>query len=239
MVLLIISISITAFLYSSVGHAGASGYIAVMSLLSIPILLIKPTSLYLNIIVAIISSTQFIQNKHFSFKLFFPFIITSIPMAFIGGYLKLPIEVIKIFMGVLLLISALFLIFKYKEYEEVKKTNIFLQLFFGALIGLFSGITGTGGGIFLTPLILFMGWSKAKIAAGVSALFILLNSISGIVGYYASHNNSQPLWFLAIPVIIFGFIGSYLGSKKIQPKTLFIFLGLVLLIASGKLVFRL
>ena len=232
-------ISIIAFLYSSVGHAGASGYIAVMSLFGVSLSIIKPTSLLLNILVATVTSVQFIRAKYFSLKLFLPFALTSIPFAFLGGYIKIPTKEIKLVIGLLLFYSAFTLVFRFKEKKKIQEPNLFIQLLTGSIIGFFSGITGTGGGIFLTPIILLFGWANIRTTAGVSALFILFNSIAGLVGFYLSNDKFEVLWFLSFPVLLFGFIGSYMGANHYKPKLIYILLGLVLMIASAKLIFNL
>lgn len=238
--LLCLAISIVAFLYSSVGHAGASGYIAVMTLAGIPATTVKPAALTLNIAVACIASWQFWRAGHFSWRLFWPFAILSIPCAFLGGRYLLPPHILKILIGLVLLYSAarFFIARKEESNELFVPPSIPSAAGVGAGIGLLSGLTGTGGGIFLTPLMIFLRWAGTKSASAISALFILVNSISGLLGNLTS---TKQLPFFAFPVvgaaIAGGSIGSYLGSRQFSPDLIKRLLALVLLIAGLKLIF--
>jgi uncharacterized protein len=228
---------VIAFLYSSVGHAGASGYIAVMTLFSLAPAEIKPTALVLNILVATIGSWQFWRAGHFSWSLFWPFALLSFPFAFLGGYLNLPTHLFKIFVGLILFFSAVrFLMPQIKE-ETPRTPPKSVAIGVGAFLGLLSGLTGTGGGIFLTPLLLLMRWATTKNAAAISALFILLNSISGLLGNISA-TKSIPAFVLpfGIAVVVGGFMGSYLGSKRLEPTTIKRLLAVVLIIAGFKLI---
>jgi hypothetical protein len=238
--LLCLAISFVAFLYSSVGHAGASGYIAVMTLAGIPATTIKPAALVLNIAVACLASWQFWRAGHFSWRLFWPFAALSIPCAFLGGYLTLPAHILKTLIGLVLLYSAARFLISRKEpaSETYTAPSLPAAASAGAGIGLLSGLTGTGGGIFLTPLIIFLRWAGTKTASAISALFILVNSISGLLGNLTS---TKELPFFALPVvgaaILGGSIGSYLGSRQFSPDVIKRLLAIVLLIAGLKLIF--
>ncbi|PPC81266.1 MAG: hypothetical protein CTY38_09235 [Methylotenera sp.] len=236
--MLIVGVFLIAALYSSVGHAGASGYIAIMSLLSIAPDAIKPTALSLNILVASIASWQFYKAGHFSWRLFWPFAALAIPFAFVGGQLNLPTHLFKVLLGVILLYSAARFFFPSKQPLLVHEPSRFQAFTSGAGIGFLSGITGTGGGIFFTPLLLFMGWADAKRAAAVSALFVLVNSASGLAGNFAS-TKSLPAFIipLLIAVALGGTLGSYFGSRRIQATVIKKLLAIVLLIAGLKLIF--
>lgn len=238
LLLLTVGILLIAALYSSVGHAGASGYIAVMSLLSLAPDFIKPTALALNILVAAIATWQFHRAGHFSWRLFWPFAILAVPCAFLGGYVNLPTHVFKIIIGVILLLSAVRFVFDAQRSKPISEPPRFQAMGAGAGIGLLSGLTGTGGGIFLTPLLLFMGWAGAKQAAAVSALFILVNSTAGLAGYLS---NTHTLPSLIAPLFVVaalgGGIGSYLGSRRFDSAIIKRFLAVVLLIAGAKLIF--
>lgn len=236
LLLLSAGIFVIAVLYSSVGHAGASGYIAVMSLLSLAPADIKPTALALNVLVASIATWQFFSAGHFSWRLFWPFAMLSVPFAFLGGYINLPTHTFKIVLGLVLLYSALRFLFVDKYDKPVSYPPRLQALMSGAGIGLLSGLTGTGGGIFLTPLLLFKGWAKIKQAAAVSALFILVNSVAGLAGY-VSNAKSLPIFILPLFVVsaLGGSIGSYLGSRRFDAVIIKRFLAVVLLIASTKL----
>jgi uncharacterized membrane protein YfcA len=238
LVLLAAAIFAVALLYSSVGHAGASGYIAVMTLVGLAPATIKPTALALNIVVASIASVQFWRAGHFSWKLFWPFALMSVPFAFLGGYLSLPTQALKILLGVVLLLSALRLFLRPPQEADVHEPPLAPSLAAGGGLGLLAGLTGTGGGIFLTPLLLFMHWARAKQAAAVSALFILLNSISGLLGNISSTGKMPGFaWILAAVAALGGLIGSQLGSRRFDPALIKRCLAVVLVVAGAKLLF--
>jgi uncharacterized protein len=235
--LLCLAISLVAFLYSSVGHAGASGYIATMTLFGLATTVIRPTALILNILVAIIGSFQFWRAGYFSWKLFWPFALLSIPAAYFGGYLQPSAGILRILIGAVLLFSAARLFFRKKDPEQTNPPSKPVAIGVGTGLGFLSGLTGTGGGIFLTPLLLFCKWAVIRQAAAVSALFILVNSIGGLVGYFTATRSIPTLGiYLAVPAIIGGTIGSYLGSRRMAPRGIAIFLAVVLTIAGCKLI---
>lgn len=235
--ILIFAIFIIAFLYSSVGHAGASGYIAVMSLFSLAPAVIKPTALMLNILVACIATWQFWRAGHFSWRLFWPFAILSIPFAFVGGYLNLPAHTFKILVGIILLFSAVRFLLRPSEDTILGEPSPPLAIFLGSGLGLLSGLTGTGGGIFLTPLVLFKHWATAKRAAAVSAMFILVNSVSGLLGNLSSTKSFPSFAFtLAAAAVVGGSAGSYFGSQHFPHVVIRRLLAVVLLIAGTKLI---
>src|SRR5438105_5214873 len=235
---LCLAIAVIAFLYSSVGHSGASGYIAIMTLFGLTATVIRPTALVLNILVATIGSFQFWRAGHFSWKLFWPFALLSVPAAYLGGYIQPSASILRILIGLVLLFSAARLIFRRGDLAETIAPSKPTAVGVGAGLGLLSGLTGTGGGIFLTPLILFCQWARIRQAAAVSALFILVNSIGGLVGYFTAVHSVPILGiYLAIPAIIGGAIGSYLGSRRLPARGIAIFLSIVLVIAGTKLIF--
>ena len=233
-----LGIFVIAILYSSVGHAGASGYIAVMSLFSLAPEFIKPAALTLNILVASITFWQFYRSGYFRWTLFWPFAVLAIPMAFLGGYMNLPATVFNILVGIVLLTSAIRFIADPKSDEAKSTPSKPLAISSGAGLGFLAGLTGTGGGIFLTPLLLMMRWATAKNAAAVSALFILFNSISGLAGNITA-TLSLPIF--ALPLVIAavagGSIGSWMGSRRMNHIWIKRLLAAVLLIAGLKLVF--
>lgn len=236
LLLLVLGVFLIATLYSSVGHAGASGYIAIMSLLSLAPAVIKPTALSLNILVAAIATWQFYKAGHFSWKLFWPFAVLAVPCAYLGGQLNLPTHIFKLVLGLVLLYSAIRFFVLSKQTMQIKQPPRYQALAAGAGIGFLSGLTGTGGGIFLTPLLLFMGWADAKRAAAVSALFVLLNSISGLAGNLsASKALPEFIMPLLLAAALGGIIGAHFGSRRIQPESIKKLLALVLLIAGFKL----
>lgn len=233
-------IFVGALLYSSVGHAGASGYLAAMALVGVSAAVMKPTALTLNILVASIATVKFYRAGRFSFRLFWPFALASIPFAFLGGYITLPGHWYKTLVGVILLFAAykLFRIAsKAKEQPDVRHVPLWAGLLCGAVIGLLAGLTGTGGGIFLSPLLLLMGWAETRQAAGVSAAFILANSISGLLGNVSSIGSLPGFIFALAPAAILGgFIGAEFGSKRLASANLRRLLGLVLIVAGIKLI---
>src|SRR5882672_7577967 len=237
LILLCFAIAVIAFLYSSVGHAGASGYIAIMTLFGLASTVIRPTALVLNILVASIGAFQFWRAGYFSWKLFWPFALLSIPAAYVGGYLQPSASALRILIGVVLLFSSARLVFHRSDPLQTFAPSRPVAISTGAGLGFLSGLTGTGGGIFLTPLLLFCQWAHIRQAAAVSALFILVNSIGGLVGYFAAVHSLPTLGiYLAIPAIIGGTIGSYLGSRRLPTRGIAIFLAVVLTIAGCKLI---
>ena len=236
--LLACTFAIVAFLYASVGHAGASGYIAVMSLLGLAPETIRPLALVMNILVASLATWQFHRAGYFSWSLFWPFALLSLPAAFLGGSLKLPGEVLKLAIGMVILYSAWRFFGKTNEVESPRPPSWPLALASGALLGFLAGLTGTGGGIFLTPLLLLMKWATTKTAAAVSAVFILVNSTSGLLGHISATRNLPDAtgWFLGA-VLLGGFAGAHLGSHRFSHALIKRLLASVLTVAGLKLVF--
>jgi uncharacterized membrane protein YfcA len=230
-----------AILYSSVGHAGASGYLAAMALFGVAPAVMKPTALTLNILVATIATVKFYRAGCLSWRMLLPFAAASIPFAFIGGYVTLPGHWYKTTVGVILLFAAYRLFRAAREAAnktEVKRIPLWAALLSGAAIGLLSGLTGTGGGIFLSPLLLLMGWAEMRQSSGLSAAFILLNSIAGLLGNVSSIGALPSSIFVFAPAAIAGgYIGAEYGSKRVagaKPRQL---LAVVLIIAGLKLIF--
>lgn len=227
-----------AILYSSVGHGGASGYLAVMALFAIAPEITRPTALTLNLFVASIGAFQFYRSGHFDWRTFWPFAVTSVPFAFVGGMIKLPTDVYKIILGSVLLFAAFRLAWNFTRNEiELRPPSLWVALFIGAAIGLLSGLVGVGGGIFLTPILLLMHWSEAKTAAGVSALFILVNSVSGLAGNHEQVGAlPSNVWFWVLAAVAGGIVGSTLGARRFDSLTLRRILAVVLLFAGVKLI---
>lgn len=235
--LLFLAVGVVAFLYSSVGHAGASGYIATMTLFGLAPVVIRPTALVLNILVASIGTFQFWRAGHFSWRLFWPFALLSIPAAYLGGYLQPSASVLRILIGLVLLFSAARLIFRRSDPATTTLPSRSQAIGIGAGLGFLSGLTGTGGGIFLTPLLLFCRWAHIRQAAAVSALFILVNSMGGLAGYFTKKHSIPSLGLvLAVAAIVGGVIGSRLGSRHFPARTISILLAIVLTIAGVKLI---
>src|SRR5438105_3279748 len=238
LVFLCLAIAVIAFLYSSVGHAGASGYIATMTLFGLATTVIRPIALVLNILVATIGSFQFWRAGYFSWKLFWPFALLSVPAAYLGGFLQPSASVLRILIGLVLLFSAVRLIFRRGDPDQTVAPSKPTAVGVGAGLGFLSGLTGTGGGIFLTPLLLFCQWAHIRQAAAVSAAFILVNSIGGLAGYFAAVHSIPTLGImLGAAAIIGGIFGSHLGSRHFPVRTISILLAIVLSIAGMKLIF--
>lgn len=233
---------LVAVLYSSVGHAGASGYLAVMALVAISPEIMRPTALILNILVGSIATYKYYKAGSFSWSIFIPLVISSVPLAFIGGRLMLPEEIYKPVVGLILILAAwrLILIVKNGSNYEIQTPSKPILLIFGGILGFLSGITGVGGGIFLSPLLVFLRWAPLKVVSGITAAFILVNSIAGILGMISFETRIQPsIFFWSLAVIIGGFIGSEFGSKHLGNRAIFLLLSLVLLIGGLKMILML
>jgi hypothetical protein len=236
--LLVALIFVVAALYSSVGHAGASGYLAVMALFGLQQSVAKPTALTLNILVATITAAQFARANHFSWRILWPFLVGSMPFAFFGGSVTLPDYGYKLVVALVLLVAALRLMMRTVPKEAVTNPPaVPMAVATGAGVGLLAGLTGTGGGVFLTPLLLFFRWADTKAAAGVSAAFILGNSLAGLAGIFSKGQTLPTVggpWVVAAGVG--GLIGSYLGARRFDGGLLRKLLGVALLVAVVKLV---
>ncbi len=235
--LLLILLLLVAFLYASVGHGGASGYLALMSLFAFPVTFMKPMALVLNILVSAISFYFYYREKKFEWKLFYPFAITSIPFSFLGGIITIETHIYKVILATVLLFAVARLLGLFgKQKGELKPINLPLALFIGAVIGFLSGLIGIGGGIILSPVLLLLGWADIKKSAAVSALFIFVNSVSGLLGF-VSKGGTLPISSVSLiaVVLVGGILGGYFGSKKMNTLVLRNVLALVLLIAIFKL----
>jgi uncharacterized membrane protein YfcA len=228
-----------AFLYASVGHGGASGYLALMALFSFSPEVMKPTALLLNLFVSLTSFIQFYRGKYFIKKIFLPLALASIPMAFIGGALVMDGALYKKILGLLLLIPvARFLLFSNTPSSELKKSNTPLSLLIGAAIGFLSGLIGIGGGIILSPVLLFLKWTDQKQTAAISALFIFVNSLAGLAGQFTKgiQFNSAMVGYVLI-AFAGGLLGAYLGATRFKQSLLKNILAIILLLAAAKLIF--
>lgn len=228
-----------AFLYASVGHGGASGYLALMVLFSFTPAVMRPTALALNIIVSLIAFVQYYRNGYFQWSLFWPFALASIPAAFLGGSIVLETMVYKKALGILLIFPTLHIagVFKPKQTDHIHQTiPLAGALIAGAAIGFISGAIGIGGGILLSPLILLLNWADMKQTAAVSALFILVNSLSGLSSIMAEGSSFDTrMAAMSVVAVCGSFVGAYLGAGKFNPALLKRILAVVLLIASYKL----
>lgn len=230
---------IVALLYSSVGHGGASGYLAVLSFFTIAPHSMSTTGLILNLFVAGIAFLAFYRAGHFSLPLTWPFLVTSVPAAFLGGMLHVPKSTYAALLAIALTFAAFRLMIQFRSdtSPSVKLPHLPIVLAIGAIIGLISGIVGVGGGIFLSPLILLMHWADAKKTSGTSAAFIVINSVAGLAGRFLS--GSFEIGVLApfvLAAFLGGLAGANLGANKFSGLTLRRVLGVVLLIAAYKLV---
>ncbi|HCN82687.1 MAG TPA: hypothetical protein DIT07_03580 [Sphingobacteriaceae bacterium] len=230
---------IVAFLYASVGHGGASGYLALMAIFSVAPDVMKPTALMLNLFVSMTAFIQFYRGGHFKWKMFLPFAIASIPFAFLGGMISIDAHIYKKILGILLLFPVVrFLIFPNADVKDIKTANIPLSLLIGAVIGLLSGLIGIGGGIILSPVLLLLKWTNQKQAAAISALFIFVNSLSGLFGQLQKgiQFNADMYTYVAI-AFTGGLFGAYFGSLKFNQTILKNVLACVLMLAVYKLLF--
>jgi uncharacterized membrane protein YfcA len=229
-----------AALYSSVGHGGASSYLAVMGLFGFAAEVMKPTALALNILVAAIATLKFHRASLFSWKLFWPFAVASIPAAFVGGAMTLPGRWYKVLVGVVLLYAAVWMFRSAMRpiANEPRTAPLWAAILAGAAIGFLSGLTGVGGGIFLSPLLLYAGWAETRATSGVAAPFIFVNSVAGLLGHFSSVAQlpaNLPLWGIA--AVAGGWVGATYGSRKAPAPVLRQLLSLVLVVAGAKLVF--
>lgn len=229
---------VAAGLYSSVGHAGASAYLAIMALFALPPEVMRPTALTLNIVVGAIATWRYARAGHVDWALFWPFAATAIPLAFLAGAIIVPPEIYRPLLGAVLLFSAVRLLWRkpIRALKEVRRPPLAMALLVGMGVGLLSGIVGVGGGIFLSPVILFLGWASPRTTSGTVAPFILAVSAAGLLGNLGSVGLLPPfLPWLVLAVVAGGLIGSWLGTSRLPPRRIVIALGLVELVAALKL----
>lgn len=235
---------VVAALYTTVGHAGASGYLAVMGLVGLAPEVMRPTALLLNIAVAGFTTWRFREARYFDPKALAPFAAGSVPFAFIGGALKLPSPVYQAAVGGVLLVSAAVLVWRaysprFQGSERPVRIAPLPALVIGAAIGFLSGLTGTGGGIFLSPVILLLAWAGPKATAGICAPFIMVNSLAGLMGSsFAAHDLPDAMLFYAGSALAGAVVGTWLGIRKLHPRALVVTLAVVMTVAGAKLVAR-
>ena len=210
-----------------------------MALFSITPEVMKPTALLLNLFVSLTSFIQFYRGKHFKWKIFLPFAITSVPMAYVGGLINVTDDIYKKILGILLLIPIVrFLFFANIKVEELRKSNVYLSLLIGAAIGFLSGLIGIGGGIILSPILLLLKWTDMKQTAAISAIFIFVNSLAGLAGQIKKGIEFSPDMYAYVAVaFVGGLCGAYAGSLKFKQNILQYLLAVVLIVASYKLLF--
>ena len=236
--LLALLVFAAAALYSMVGHGGASAYLAAMALFGLAPEVMKPTALVLNILVSAIATVQFARAGRFSWRTFWPFALAAVPLAFVGGAIMLPAPLYRRIVGVVLVYAALRLWQRAGAAPggTLRAVPKAVALPLGAGMGFLSGLTGVGGGIFLSPVLVLARWADVRTTAGVSAAFILVNSIAGLLGRVSSVRALPPgLPVLALAAVAGGLIGSTLGSRRLPSPTLRRLLAAVLAIAAWKL----
>ncbi|HZE59760.1 MAG TPA: sulfite exporter TauE/SafE family protein [Burkholderiales bacterium] len=233
---------VAAFAYASVGHGGASAYIAAMALAGIAPPAMRPIALVLNILVSAIATYKFWRAGYFRWRLFWPFAAVSIPFAFVGGAISLPGHAYKILVGVVLIYAAWQLWRSARageEMREVREPPVALAMGAGGSLGLLAGLTGVGGGIFLSPVLLILGWAGTKQTSAVAAPFILVNSLAGLAAGFTMRSASLPpqIWILGIAVLIGGWLGAEYGSRRFANPFIRRMLAVVLAVAGAKMLF--
>jgi len=234
---LAVCIFIVAVMYASVGHGGASGYLAIMALFSLHPEALKPTALMLNVVVAGVGTYLYCNAGQFSWRVFWPFMVTSIPMSFLGGTFNLPPEYYRPLLGMMLFYAAwrLFVRRKNDEYEA-NPPSLPLSMIVGGVLGFASGLIGVGGGIFLSPLMILLRWARVREVSGIAAMFILVNSISGLTGHLSSMQyvpEYAPV--LAGMALVGGIIGALCGSRHLPAATILKAMSLMMVMAGGKM----
>src|SRR3954471_8683092 len=233
---------LAAFFYAAVGHGGASAYLAALALAGVAPPEMRPIALALNILVSSIATWKFQRAGHFRFRLFWPFAVVSVPLAFVGGAITLPGHAYKTLVGAVLVYAAWQLwrsARKGEEMREVREPAVPLAMAVGGVLGLLSGLTGVGGGIFLSPVLLIAGWAGTKQTSAVSAPFILVNSIAGLVAGFTMKSASLPaqIWILCIAVLVGGWLGAEYGSRRFANPFIRRMLAAVLAVAGAKMLF--
>ncbi len=245
MIILSILFFITAILYSSVGFGGGSTYLALLLIWEIPYYIFPVIALLCNIIVVSGNSFNYIRAGNYNFKLLYPFLIGSIPFAFFGGTLKIEKDIFEILLFFVLLIAGLLLLSNNKTYKndemKIKKINFLISLSIGSMLGLISGIVGIGGGIFLSPILFLLKAERPRVIALTASLFILINSISGVLGQFSKENVIDDLvnyWPLFLSVLLGGLIGNYLNLKIFSNRALTIMTSLLVIFVSVRMGFK-
>ncbi|MCV0416558.1 MAG: sulfite exporter TauE/SafE family protein [Brevundimonas sp.] len=231
---------VAAALYSSVGHGGASAYLGIMALFAVVPEVMRPTALALNLVVAGFGTWRYLRARQFNPRLFLAFAVTAIPMAYLGGRIHVPPEVYRPMLGAVLWFAAARMLWRPRATaaRTVRSPSLALSLPGGAVLGLLAGLTGTGGGIFLSPLILLFAWEEPRRTSGVAAAFILVNSIAGLAGQMTLAPSLPPGLPVFVAAVAAGAVaGTWLGMKRLPQAGLLITLGVVLALAGAKLIF--
>ena len=232
--------AIAAALYSSVGHGGASAYLAIMALFSVAPEAMRPTALALNLVVATFAAGRFALERQTNWRLLTAFAVTAVPAAYLGGRIILAPELYRPLVGVVLLLAAVRLFWQPERLaaRALHTPSPLVTLPVGAVLGLLAGLSGTGGGIFLSPLIILFGWEDARKTSGIAAAFIVANSIAGLLGNVASVQQlPAELPVLVASVFAGALLGTWLGVSRLPRHRLLQGLAIVLVIAALKLLF--
>ena len=230
----VLMLAVVAALYASVGHGGASGYLAVMALFGVSATVMRPTALILNVLVSFLATVMFARAGQVRWRMLVPFVITSVPMAFLGGTRTLQDSSFRIVMAVVLVFVAARLFVPARQ-RPARTLSLPIALAIGAVIGALSGLIGVGGGIFLTPLLILWGWSTPREAAAVSAPFILVNSMAGLAGMMTQGIDCEHwIWWACAAVAVGGWIGAQWSIRGASQRTLRVLLGVVILVAAIK-----
>ena len=234
---LLLFVAIAAILYSSVGHGGASGYLAAMALFGLEPAMMKPAALTMNIFVTVLVLWRISRTGPFNWRLFLPFALASVPMAFIGGAYTINSSAYHVMVGLALLLAMWRLLWEGDDSDRIRGPALWAALPVGAVLGLVSGLTGVGGGIFLSPLLLLFHWTSMRGSVAIAAAFILLNSIAGLAGYASTATH----WPAGIPVLVVAamlgaLIGTELGTRRLAPAHLRKVLAVVLVVAGAKMI---
>ena len=236
MLIIAVFIFAAALLYSSVGHGGASAYLAVMALAGVAPEEMRPAALTLNILVAGIGSWRFLRAGLFDGRLFWPVALASVPLAFLGGTITLPAVLYQPLVGLALLYAAWQFFSDPVPSTRTARPHTLAVVLAGAAIGLLSGLTGVGGGIFLSPLLILLAWAPVRQTSGIAACFVLVNSIAGLAGARGAGTSlPEGLALWAVAAVCGGLLGTELGSRRLPPPVLRRLLGLVLAIAGAKM----
>lgn len=232
---------VAAFGYAAVGHGGASAYLAAMALAGISPAEMRPVALLLNVVVSSLATWRFHRAGHFRWRLFWPFAAAAIPLAYVGGAITLPGKAYKILVGIVLLYAAWQLWRSGRagaEMRAVREPPVAASIAIGAAMGLLAGLTGVGGGIFLSPLLLMLGWAGTKETSAVAAPFILVNSVAGLAALFISQGSALPMyvWTLVPAVLIGGWLGAEYGSRRFANPLVRRVLAVVLALAGVKMV---